>query len=230
MSYIDIRGASIARSIGALIGNRVYSGPFKGMELALDRHDGNFSPYLLGTYEHELHHIIPEIVTSGYRTILNVGCSFGYYAVGLARLMPETTIHARDISEDMLDMCRHTCMINKVKNVYHSTSINMVPLDEGLIIMDCEGAEEEYLDPSANDFSTSDILVEIHECNKPGLTNKILARFEKTHRIELIYNKPDYFDLTRIFGDEVEFEHFDNAIATFEGRAGATPWAWMVAK
>lgn len=228
MQYIDDRGSFISKAISGIIGNEVYSGPFKGMKLNTLVHAGNYAPYLLGTYEHELHPIIEKIVERNYKAILNVGCSFGYYAVGLAWLMPQSRISVLDIEDGIVRACLEAAALNKVRNVKQVE--HFVPFQHDLIIMDCEGAEEEYLDPERFNFKTTDILVELHECNKAGLTQTVIDRFKDTHTVELIYNNPTAFDLRQIFGSKIRLEHFDNAICTYEGRAGETPWAMLTCK
>lgn len=229
MTYIDERGAVLAAAIREKTGNKVHAGPFYDMKLP-ENLAGNFAPYILGTYEHELHQIIREITLPGnkYQAVLNVGCSFGYYAVGLARSMPNATVWATDIESHLLDICAENALNNNVINVCCSSANRPIELSKNdLIVMDCEGAEEHYLDPNLYDFTKTDILVELHECDKPGIVNKVIDRFKNTHATKLIYNKSRYFNLEEIFYDAVQLEHFDNAIVTFEGRAGPTPWAWI---
>lgn len=228
MQYIDDRGSFLSRAIANQIGDKIFSGPFKGMQLDLTRHSGNFAPYLLGIYEHELHPVIDRIIERNYKRILNVGCSFGYYAVGLGWLMPQSRISVLDIEERVVRACLETANLNKIRNVKQAE--HFIPFEHDLIIMDCEGAEEEYLDPDRFDFKSTDILVELHECNKAGLAQTVVNRFKNTHAVEFIYNEPSAFDLGQIFGSKIRLEHFDNAIASYEGRAGETPWAYLQCK
>jgi hypothetical protein len=228
MTWIDQRGELLSRAILEKIGNRVYSGPFAGTEFDFEAHSGNFAPWLLGIYEHELHDVIEGIIKTRYSNVLNVGCSFGYYAVGIA-VNNDSCVSVCDIDPAIEKACIENGYRNGCKNILPVTfEARMKFASPNLIVMDCEGAEEEYLVPSQYDFAKTDILVECHECNKAGLTQTIIDRFKYTHHIKIIKNEPSYFDLKRIFGD-VELEHFDNAIVGFEGRAGATPWLWMQA-
>lgn len=225
MLDLNARAAFIAQALREKIGNKVYGGPFKGMQLP--QFGGNFAPYLLGVYEHELHPIIERIIERRYSSIFNVGCSWGYYAVGLAWCMPQAYVGILDINEEMMHTCYDVGDMNGCNNLHVAKEFTPY---YGLIIMDCEGAEEEYLDPAKYNFKSTDILVELHECIKPGLTQAVIDRFKDTHNVELIYNNPTYFDLQQIFGQETRLQHFDNALATWEGRAGETPWAYMTCK
>lgn len=225
MSYIEARGYILAEAIKKQIGNEVFSGPFKGLKLNLICHAGNFSPFLLGTYESELHEIIEQICggSKKYDNVLNVGCSFGYYACGLAMRMPNSIIWAMDIERSIMDACLDTANLNKLYNIVTSDDLTMAA---DLIVMDCEGAEDQYLTGNEK----ADILVELHECMYPGITQRVIDRFKDTHNVKLIDNEPSYFNLRQVFSENVQLEHFDNAIVTYEGRAGETPWAWMTLK
>ena len=99
-----------------------------------------------------------------------------------------------------------------------------------LVLCDIEGAEEELLDPDlAPALRKLDIIVESHECLRPGITQKLLSRFEATHTIELIEdngsrqldNPPAWF---------AKLSHLDQLLATWEWRSGPTPWLVMRAK
>ena len=66
-------------------GSRVQSGPFCGMSLSEPTQREHLGPFLLGTYEAELHPWIEQALRQQYRAVLDIGAKFGYYAVGLAR-------------------------------------------------------------------------------------------------------------------------------------------------
>lgn len=219
---VDVRASEIASGLRAKIGDRIYSGPFEGVLLPLDNMAGNYAPYLLGTYESELHSIIRYIISTGYKRILNIGCGFGYYAVGLAINIPDAEIFAVDTDLNVLDVARLNAEINSVADRVHCIAAYDTLADYDLIIMDAEGAEEQLLYPTQ-----ADVLVELHECIDPLLPDRIVNRFEHTHTITIIPNNFSYFDLRKIFGPELLLHHLDNALATYEGRAGRTPWAWM---
>jgi protein-L-isoaspartate O-methyltransferase len=59
--------------------------------------DGYRAAKLLGAYEHSLHDVLLKPVSRQPDPIINVGCAEGYYAVGLARLLPDATVYAFDI-------------------------------------------------------------------------------------------------------------------------------------
>lgn len=215
---INERSAALAAKIGETVGYQVYGGPFKGTRLP--NIAGTTSPYFLGTYEHELHDIIPQIVARDYKRILNVGCGFGYYACGLARLMPHSTISAIDTNPECIIAVEEMISRNSLSNVKTDATIHDI---YDLVVCDIEGGEDDFL------FHGADVLVESHECIKPGVTQSLINRFEPSHNIDIIHNRPAFFDLEQIFPGTY-IEHFDHAIATWEGRAGSTPWLWMTKK
>jgi hypothetical protein len=71
------------RRLVSHLGAVVQAGPFRGMALTPMTHDEHLGPYLLGTYESELHPWIEHLTGRRFRQVLDVGSKFGYYAVGL---------------------------------------------------------------------------------------------------------------------------------------------------
>lgn len=81
-----------------LLSNGVRRGPFKGLKYPfLSAIYSAFFPKVLGYYEMELHPAIDILKQKQYTSILDVGCSEGYYAVGFARLFPHSKIVAYDL-------------------------------------------------------------------------------------------------------------------------------------
>ena len=57
----------------------------------------HIGPYLLGTYEAELHDTWNLLLQRDYSEFVDVGANFGYYAVGLARRFPNEKVVAFDV-------------------------------------------------------------------------------------------------------------------------------------
>jgi len=229
-----IYGVSIGRILRDKIGDCVYSGPFKGMKLTPCMLSGLFAPHLLGCYEHELHRTVERVIASPYTTILNIGCSNGYYSIGLALRMPQATVHAFDTDEKAQNGCRDMAALNGVANrvqiggAFDGEGFARFAGTGTLLLMDIEGAEQHLLDPASwPALQTMDIIVELHECNTAGITQTITDRFAATHDIVIVRNRSIHFPLESLLGDDVYLDHFDNMVVTFEGRAGPTPWAVM---
>jgi hypothetical protein len=88
------------RALVAQYGLKVIAGPFAGMLYGNDVNCGAYVAKLVGSYEQELHQVVHEIIGRDYRTIVDVGCAEGYYAVGLALKTKSAEIHAFDTDDD----------------------------------------------------------------------------------------------------------------------------------
>lgn len=168
----------------------VQSGPFQGMQLVKDHvwDDGNLGTKCLGCYEQELHDIIASEVgrLAGIEnpTIVNLGCAEGYYAVGMARLLPSATVYIVDIDDASLDLCEQVAALNGVK-VARVDNLDDIMAKADLIISDCEGAENAYLNrdkyPSL-DHTT--MVVETHDLPEVPTSDMLAERFSGTHNVQ----------------------------------------------
>ncbi len=86
----------ILKSIIQHYGSKVVAGPFKGLQLVPSTFVEHSSPYLLGTYERELHQTWETVFQGEYEQILDVGAKFGFYAIGLALRFPNIPVVAFD--------------------------------------------------------------------------------------------------------------------------------------
>jgi len=230
------RGVLIKNTVLAREGLRVQNGPFAGMEFLPESAEGCHVPKLLGCYEQPLHTLIEDVVLTNYSTILNIGCAEGYYAVGLARRMQNTRIIARDRAEHAQLSCRNLADKNGVSDqVVVGGAVSpedLGGLSDGktLLLCDIEGSEFELLDPvRAPCLLATDIIVEAHDCYRPGLSGELHRRFDATHDIRLIADNgcrtlaisPEWFGA---------LSHLDQLLATWEWRIGATPWLFMRSK
>lgn len=232
-----LQGFVLGQIISHRIGMRVFAGPFRGMELITDLVDHHFAPSLLGTYEWEIHDAIETAIAKNYKQILNIGCSFGYYAVGLARRCPEATIYAFDIDSDARARCKKMAERNGVADRVvigermEGADFERFAGPETLVLMDIEGGEVELLDPQRFPaLKTMDVIVELHECLRPGVTTALPLRFLDTHNARVIPNAPFSFPLEKIMPPEYKPDHFDGLIATWEGRSGQTPFGVFTRK
>lgn len=219
------------------IGNKIYSGPFKGMTLIKEAQVGYYVPVLLGCYEYELHEVVEKIIARQYKQILNIGCSHGYYATGLAQRMPQTMVHAFDIDPIARTNCANTAATNgvgdrvSVGGEFKGEDYEKYLGPETFVVMDIEGAEMDLLDPIKYPaLKNMDVLVELHEMQTPGISNAVVSRFLSTHDVVFIKNQPKQFPLNDIFGSNQHISHLDYMIASWEGRIGPTPWAFMTRK
>jgi Ribosomal protein L11 methyltransferase (PrmA) len=191
------RRMELTERLISIYGNCVQSGPFVGMELPDGKawRDGDRAPKLLGCYEASLHAHLLKAVERAPGTVVNVGCAEGYYAVGLARLLPDAEGFAFDINPQAVAVCDHAAEVNGVSNrlVVNglcTTEILGQLVARGrrpLIFMDCEGGELELLDPARVPLLVScDIIVETHDFLLRSITATLLERLRTSHTVELV--------------------------------------------
>ena len=189
-------GAMAEDVMGHLIKNFglvVENGPFAGMQYVEYSSGSNFAPKLLGSYESNLHGLIEEIVGRDPRQIVNIGCGEGYYAVGFARRLPHTQIHAFDLDAQALLFCRTMAKKNGVEQrlvfVGACTVEDLRRLcpSHPVIFCDCEGAEIDLLDPAkVPDLAHCEIVVELHDFVNPAITPTLTERFRPTHAVNVM--------------------------------------------
>lgn len=186
--------SELMRGVNAMflrsMGSTVLHGPFKGMVIPTPEEetwaDGNFSTKVLGVYEHELHDVIMHAVSRNPSIIVNIGCADGYYAIGFARLMSNTTVHAFDVNEASMATCfefaERNYVRDRVDGIY-PYKIN----GHCLYVIDCEGDELTQIDLQLHpEMMTSDIIVECHDFLDQNISLKLADRLAKTHAIEII--------------------------------------------
>jgi len=168
-------------------GNRVIGGPFAGLVLTDLSQCEHIGPYLLGTYEMELHAIWAEVLERPFGQIVDVGASFGYYAVGLGRRFPGVPVIAFDTDWWARRAVRQMAAANRTLNVSVKGFCDPAWMashlkDNALIVVDCEGHEGRLLcERPLPAFSTATLVIELHEEFVPGVTARIRAAFERTH-------------------------------------------------
>lgn len=225
----------IAQAFVAEYGWNVQQGPFAGMRYVRCGKGSNFVNKLLGAYESELHGALALIGRTSYTSVVNIGCAEGYYAVGLARMLPAAQIYAFDLDPLPRRCCKATAEANKVTDRVHIRCLCdheqlQTLLKEGrpLVVSDCEGCEHELLNPTiVSVLARADILVELHDCGNTPRLEAFLASFTATHQVERIYreerNTADYPSLN-VFHPE------QRIIAAKEYRDSNQQWAFLTAK
>ena len=217
-------------------GTVVMQGPLAGMDFLPQSAEGCHIAKLLGCYEQPLQPFIERAVASAYPTILNIGCAEGYYAVGMARRMPNTQVLAFDLNPKAQEVCATLAQKNgvsdrvKVGAWFKPEDFQAYVNQKVLVLCDIEGAEKDLLNPEvAPALKGMDFIVESHECLIPGITQTLIERFKDTHQITLIQDngQRQIKDAPQWFNN---LAHLDQLLATWEWRSGATPWVVMKAK
>jgi hypothetical protein len=168
----------------------ILGGPFKGMPYLRRATGSAFLPKLIGTYELELLPAIDDILRNPPDLIIDVGAAEGYYAVGLATRLPRVRIIAYDIFPParylLRCLARRNGVLDRVdiRGECTPTTLesDLATAQRPLVICDCEGYEDDLLQPArAPLLSRADLLVELHEMFRPGVTPRIKERFAATH-------------------------------------------------
>jgi hypothetical protein len=174
-----------------LTGDCVMSGPFAGMQL--NGHPA--APELLGSYEHELFNLVHELAGWSYATVINVGARYGYYAVGLARLMPQARVLAFEGDDEALGMLRDAVAANGVVDRvmvggFCDTAQFTTAIGDGvgvLVVCDIDGGERVLLDPAMVPALTrATILVECHGPPETPTEPVMATRFLPSHEVRRI--------------------------------------------
>jgi hypothetical protein len=172
------------------VGHQVVGGPFAGMTLTASAEQQHVGPYLLGTYEMELHRWIEECARGHFSQILDVGSSFGYYAVGLARRCPKTSVVAFDTDWWARRAVTEMAVANGVSNITVKSKCSPAWLEahlqpSSLIVSDCEGYERVlFFGPPIPALATATMIIELHEETPGELVEKFREKFSPTHAIE----------------------------------------------
>ena len=175
----------------------VLSGPFVGMRYIDDIVWGPITPKWLGTYESELHPVIYKIISQAkYEVIIDVGAAEGYYAVGLAKHLPQATVITFDLDFRARCQQRRLAKVNNAENLIVGFRCNSLELQNCikptscLIICDIEGSEAQLLNPSkVPALRFADILVEVHPAqgmSASGVRDLLKSRFNDSHHTETI--------------------------------------------
>jgi precorrin-6B methylase 2 len=212
-------------------GARIWSGPFAGMEYVTQAAEGALIPRLLGTYESELHPHLTALVEQGLDCVIDVGCAEGYYAVGLARMAPQTTVYAYDIQERARLACADLAARNGVSErviiggEFAPDGFEAFAGRRVLVLVDAEGAELDILQPALSPvLGGMNVIVETHDLYRPGALLTMVERFAPTHDIVRVDQAPKVFDPPPWLH---KLAHLDQLLAVWEWRAQPTPWLVM---
>jgi precorrin-6B methylase 2 len=212
-------------------GAKIWGGPFAGMEYVTEATEGALIPRLLGTYESELHPFLDYFAKAGLDCVIDVGCAEGYYAVGLARMMPEVTVYAYDTDEKARAACQELAEKNGVADrviiggEFKPDGFEAFAGKRVLVMVDTEGAETDILQPGLSPaLAGMNVIVETHDLYRPGTRATLLERFTPTHEVAQVFQRPKAFNPPPWF---VNLTHLDQLLAVWEWRARPTPWLVM---
>jgi predicted O-methyltransferase YrrM len=211
----------------------VFKGPFQGMKILpkWSWGDGDSAGKLLGLYECELFESIEYEIAHEPDLVLNIGSAEGYYGIGFG-MRTSAQIVLVDVQHPAIGIARENAQVNKVNKIQFSTDSSvenfrsyLSKYKKPLIFMDCEGYEEDFLDlEKIPELVKTSVIVESHDCIRPGLTDELIARFKDTHQIESIRQgaKNPYIDIIDDLSD------YDKVLLCCEARPSTMTWLHMI--
>ena len=212
----------------------VQSGPFKGMVLPRESawKETHLAPLLLGCYEEELHGLIDQQINrmkdwDRAPNIVVVGAAEGYYAIGMKRRLPKANVYAIEPSNESLSILKAAAAANDT-DIIVGASLGEVFAAPDLVLMDCEGAEVEYLDyEKFPALANAHVIVEIHNLPNQKTDDILLNRFRGTHRMVMYMEGPrDPNRYPSLFGTISDYRW----LAVSEGRPCLMSWFSMTPK
>ena len=239
-SLFEAKRAELIPGIVLETQGEVASGPFKGMKLILDNSSAggiDTAAKLLGIYEQQLHPTLQAFARNTYKAIINVGCADGYYAIGLSRLFPEITSYAYDPDQTAQVVFRNASRSNAVDARVvlgdYCSSEELTRLGAShtrtLCVVDCEGFELDLLDERtiADGLQHSDLIIECHDCIRPGISRTLSDRFSRTHNVNRVFGSTrDFSSLPLLW----KMSAIDRLMLTLEMRPAEISWMVCEAK
>jgi hypothetical protein len=230
----------LRRTVQAHTKMRVHTGPFRGLRLSDRAVWGAYIPKLLGTYELELRPCLDQIIGKAPKAIIDIGSAEGFYALGLLKCIPGARLVAFEQLSDARSLMNRMARVNGVENrldirgsctpdelraAFRDSSATFV-------LCDVEGYEVDLLDPArVPELAHVDMLVEVHDAQRPGCRAALEARFSTTHDLRYIAQHP------RRVGDypfrDAWALLWPRAILTWglnEFRSPANGWLWMTTR
>lgn len=228
------RATLIQNTVVQVCGLTVQAGPFHGMQFIAQSAEGCHVPKLLGCYEAELHPHILAAAGRGYDAVINIGAAEGYYAVGLAQLMPRTRVYAYDTNTAAHPVCQSLAESNGVAGrvtvggAFRGEDFERFAGQRVLVMCDIEGGETALLDPQLYPaLKAMDLIVELHDTPAVKPSVLIPERFDATHAVTMVRHRGQAVELPALFDT---IGHLDQLLAVWEWRSGPTPWAVMRAR
>ncbi len=185
----------ITRLVEARTQRVVRTGPFAGMSYIGESVGSSYLPKLLGIYERELHSAIDGAISREPSLVVDVGAAEGYYAVELARRLPnvrvvpfEASLRGRACIEQLASL---NGVSEQIENLGYCDQQSLASALTGssnpFVIMDVEGFEADLLDPTpVQGLKRAEILIEMHDFIVPQVTELAVSRLSSTHEIDRI--------------------------------------------
>jgi hypothetical protein len=191
----------------------VRNGPFKNLKYPdFVSYGSAIFPKIIGSYEAELHPVIEELCKKEYSQVINIGSGEGYYAVGLAKRIPNAIIYAYELLPEarkfIKQMAELNGMANRIVIQGKCTKEELIKFpfsNRALIICDCEGAEKEIFDEQVvKHILKCDLIIEVHDFVDITISDYLTNLFQETHSIERIPSIDDLIKARTYAYPEIE--------------------------
>jgi len=170
----------------------VQAGPFASMKYVAASAGSAYLPKLVGSYEKELHPWIELLAQKQFDTIIDLGAAEGFYAVGLARLFPESRVVAYESQASARKLLADLAAMNGVEDRidirghWSVEDVSSWDLGTSLVWMDIEGTELEILPAMlSGSVEKATIVFEAHH-SREMIARRILEPFSKSHRASMV--------------------------------------------
>jgi hypothetical protein len=214
----------------------VADGPFKGMMYPdFIAYGSAIYPKLIGCYESELHLTLEELLKTDYKSIIDIGCAEGYYAVGLAMRKPNAIVYAYDIDKKAISFCEKMMKLNHLSNINFGDFCNQDTLkkldfgDRSLVICDCEGYEKVLFSGGLSSWlKKCDILIELHDLYDETISPSVLEEFNLTHNAKFIHSENTFSKIRKF--ESLNDLSDDDVKLFFSERTGIMRWVLLIPK
>ncbi|MGE9291481.1 MAG: hypothetical protein ACQKBT_10855 [Puniceicoccales bacterium] len=173
-----------------LCGRKVLAGPFRGLRYVYTSVGSAYYNKLIATYEVELHEEVQKLIELKPAKIIDVGTAEGYYAAGFASTIPGAEVVAfegdplgRSLQSKLLKRNNLQDRV-RIEGFCDPAALNREVGDEDptLVILDCEGYENELFDlEKVPGLAKCHLLIELHFFAHADILERILERCRDTH-------------------------------------------------
>ena len=173
-------------------GRRVFAGPFEGLRYVYTSVGSAYYNKLIATYEVELHDEVRRLIELKPKKIIDVGTAEGYYAAGFARAVEGAEVVA--FEGDPLGRSLQTKLLkrNHLENKVQikgfcdteALKLEISGADPTLVILDCEGYENELFDlEKVPALAHCHLLIELHFFAHADILESLKERAAGSHDI-----------------------------------------------
>ncbi len=180
--------------------------------------------------------IVEDICGRDYDAVLDIGAAEGYYACGLAFRLRRAKVIAFEAQQQLHPVLYGIASSNglvdrlSLHGPCDRVSLNLAIAGHRrvLVVCDVDGFEYDLIDPAEiPSLLRADLLIEVHDGIRPGVTEAIRSRFAATHVItHVVQRQRTPPDLPRSIS-------MDEALAVNamdEGRGDGNDWLWLEVK